>query len=215
MIKNFIKTAWRNIKKHPGFSFINAGGLTLGIASCLLLLLYVSYHLSFDHQFKNLENVYMVENNQPGDGKIYTFSATPRLLSATIKNEIPGVVQTARVISYTAGGLITYNNNSFKKAGLFAESGFLSMFSYHFIEGNPLKALTQPNSIVITKELAQTLFGNKDAMNKTIIRNNKLPLIVTGVIDNVPANASFQFDFVIPWVLFEDADPWAKNGPGQ
>src|ERR1700710_558702 len=100
MVKNYFNTAWRNIKKHPGFSLINAGGLTLGIASCLLLLLYVSYHLHFDRQFKNLDNIYLIENNQPGDGKIYTFAATPRLLSTSIKNEVPGVAQTARVISY-------------------------------------------------------------------------------------------------------------------
>jgi putative ABC transport system permease protein len=211
MIQNYIKTAWRNIKKHTGFSLINAGGLTLGIASCLLLLLYVSYHLSFDRQFKNLDNVYIIENNQPGDGKIYTFLATPSLLSNTIKTEVPGVQQTARVISYSADGLITYNNNSFKKAGLFADAGFMSIFSYHFIEGNPANALKQPNSIVITKTLAQTIFGSQDAMGKTILRNNKLPLIVSGIIDDVPANATFQFDFVIPWVLFEEENSWAKN----
>jgi putative ABC transport system permease protein len=211
MIRNYIKTAWRNIKKHPAFSLINAGGLTLGIASCLLLLLYVSYHLSYDRQFKNLDNVYIIENNQPGDGKIYTFAATPRLLATSIKTEVPGVVQSVRVLSYSASGLLTYNNNSFKKAGLFADAGFFSIFSYHFIEGNPLNAIKQPNSIVITKTLAQTLFGNQEAMGKTIIRNNKSPLMVSGVIDNVPANATFQFDFVIPWTMFEDENTWAKN----
>jgi putative ABC transport system permease protein len=211
MIKNYFKIAWRNIKKHTGFSLINAGGLTLGLASCLMLTLYVSYHLTFNHQFNNLDNIYIVENNQPGDGKIYTFTATPKLLATTIKNEVPGVAQTARVIDYTAGGLVTYNNNSFKKAGLYADPAFFSIFSYHFISGDPTKALTRPNSIVITKELAGIVFGNQDPMGKTIIRNNQLPLIVTGVIDNVPVNSTNQFDFVIPWVLFENANPWAKN----
>ena len=90
MIKNYLKSAWRNIRKHTGFSLINAGGLTLGIASCLLLMLYVSYHLQYDHQFKNLDNIYVVENNQAGDGKIYTFSATPGVLAPVAKNETPG-----------------------------------------------------------------------------------------------------------------------------
>jgi putative ABC transport system permease protein len=211
MIRNYLKTAWRNIIKHTGFSLINAGGLTLGIASCLLLLLYVTYHLSFDHQFKNLDNIYIVENNQPGDGKIYTFSATPRLLSTSIKTDVPGVVQTARAIGYSAGGLITYNNNSFKKGGLFADAEYFSIFKYHFLEGNPVSALKLPNSIVITKDLAKTVFGDKDPMNKTIIRNNKTPLIVTGVIDNVPVNSTFQFDFVLPWVIFENENTWAKG----
>jgi putative ABC transport system permease protein len=211
MIRNYIKTAWRNIKKHVGFSLINAGGLTLGIASCLLLLLYVSYHLNFDHQFKNLDNIFLVENNQPGDGKIYTFSATPKQASTAIRDEIPGVVQSARVISYNAGGLLTYNNNSLKKAGLFADPAYLLIFSYHFIEGNASSALTRPNSIVITKDLAQTLFGNQDAMGKVVTRNNRSPLQVTGVIDNVPANATYQFDFMIPWTIFEGENPWVTN----
>jgi len=211
MIKNYFKIAWRNIMKHKGFSLINGGGLTLGIASCLLLLLYVSYHMGYDHQFKNLDNIYVVENNQPGDGKIYTFSATPGEAATAIKNEVPGVVQAARAESYSAGGLLTYNNNSFKKAGLFADPAFFSIFSYHFIKGNPATALAQPNSIVITTDLAKTFFGDKDPMGKVITRNNKLPLMVTGVIDHIPANQSYQFDYVIPYVQFEADQPWAKN----
>ena len=211
MIKNYFKIAWRNIMKHKGFSLINGGGLTLGIASCLLLLLYVAYHMGYDHQFKNLDNIYVVENNQPGDGKIYTFTATPGEAVTVIKNEVPGVVQAARAESYSAGGLLTYNNNSFKKAGLFADPAFFSIFSYHFIKGNAATALAQPNSIVITTDLAKTFFGDKDPMGKVITRNNKLPLMVTGVIDHIPANQSYQFDYVIPYVQFEADQPWAKN----
>jgi putative ABC transport system permease protein len=142
MIKNYFKIAWRNIKKHKGFSIINGGGLTLGIASCMLLMLYVTYHLGYDHQFKNLDNIYIVENNQPGDGKIYTFAATPGQAAATIKSEVPGVVQSARAENYSAGGLLTYNNNSFKKKGLFADPAFFSIFSYNFIRGDAVKSLT-------------------------------------------------------------------------
>jgi len=211
MVQNYFKIAWRNIKKHKAFSFINGGGLTLGIASCLLLLLYVSYHLSFDHQFKNLDNIYVVENNQHGDGQIYTFASTPGVAAAAIKAEVPGVVQSVRVDTYGDGNLISYKNNSFKKVGLYADSAFFSMFSYHFIKGNQLASLTQPNSIVITADFAKTLFGDADPMNKMVTRNNSVPMIVTGVIDNIPANESYQFDFVMPYAQFENDNAWAKN----
>lgn len=212
MLKNYVRTAWRNILKHKGFSLLNVGGLALGMASCLLLLLYVSYHLNFDKHFKNLDNIYIAENNQQGDGKIYTFAAAPQLLAQTIKAEVPGVEHTARVVDYSAGGLVSYNNNSFEKAGLFADPEFFSIFSYHFIEGDPAKALSNPNSIVLTQDLAQTLFGKADAMGKTVMRNNKTPLMVTGVIENLPPNENFQFDYVLPYRLFEDANAWVKNG---
>lgn len=211
MIKTYIKSAWRNIRKRPGFSLINAGGLTFGIASCLMLLLYVSYHIGFDRQFNNISNIYIVENNQPGDGKIYTFSATPGPLAATVKNEVPGVVETARTLDYRAGGLVSYSNKSFEKAGLFADPGFFAIFSYHFIKGNALTALNQPNSIVITQTLAKTLFGNDEPMGKMVLRNNKLPMIVSGVINDPPLNSSYQFDFVIPFSVLETEQSWAKN----
>ena len=210
MIKNYLKTSWRNIRKHTGFSLLNAGGLTLGIASCLLLMLYVSYHLNFDHQFKNLDNIYIVENNQPGDGKIYTFPTVPGILSATIKNEVPGVVQCARVQS-SDGGLISYNNNSFKKNGFYADAAFFSIFSYHFIEGSAKHVLDQPNSIVITKQFAQALFGNQSALNKIVTRNSKMPMVVAGVIDNMPVNQSYQFDFVVPYSILEKENDWARS----
>ncbi|TFF39676.1 ABC transporter permease [Mucilaginibacter psychrotolerans] len=211
MFKNYLKIAWRSIVKHKGFSFLNAGGLALGIASCLLLVLYVVYHLNYDKQFKNIENIYMVENNQPGDGKTYTFAATPGQAAAAIKAEIPEVQRSVRVISYTAEGLLSYKDNNFKKKGLFADNGFFNIFSYKFIEGSPARALTTPNSIVITQSLATTLFGKEDPMNKIVKRNNQLPLTVTGVIEDVASNATFQFEFVMPWAMFEDANPWAKN----
>jgi putative ABC transport system permease protein len=211
MIKNYFKTAWRNILKRKGFSLINVGGLALGMASCLLLLLYVSYHLNFDKQFDHINNIYIVENNQQGDGKIYTFAATPGQMAATIKADIPGVAEAVRTTSYTASGLLTYKDNSFKKDGLFADSGFFSVFSYHFVKGNPVTALTQPNSIVITKELAGILFGTSDPINKIIKRNNTTPLMVTGVIENVPKNSTFQFDYVLPWQVIANENSFVKT----
>ncbi len=211
MIRNYLKIAWRNILKRKGFSLINVGGLALGIASCLLLMVYVSYHLNFDKQFDDISNIYIVENNQSGDGKVYTFSSTPRLAASTIKSEVPGVIDAIRVIDYTADGLLSYNDKSFRKNGLFADEGFFNIFQYRFIKGDKKTALRLPSSVVITEKLAKTLFGNDNPINKIIKRNDQLPLTVTGVIEDLPANSTFQFEFVMPWEIFEDTNPWAKQ----
>jgi len=88
---------------------------------------------------------------------------------------------------------------------------FFSIFSYNFIKGNPLTCLSQPNSIVLNADFAKTLFGKVNPIGKIITRNNKLPLIVTGVVDHIPANETYQFDYVMPYVIFESENSWAKN----
>jgi len=211
MIKSYLKIAWRNILKYKGFSLINIGGLALGMASCLMLMLYVTYHLNFDQQFKDIDRVYMVENNQSGDGKTYTFASTPRLASTFIKNEIPEVANAVRVVDYGGVGLLTYNNQHLKKAGMFTDDGFFNVLPYTFIKGNSQTALKQPNSIVITESLAKALFKNDDPINKIITRNNQTPLAVTGVIADAPANSTYQFDCIMPWAQFEAANAWAKT----
>ena len=175
------------------------------------MIFYVNYQLGFDRHFQNIDNIYIVENNQPGDGKVYTFDTTPAPMAATIKSEVPGVERAVRTLAYSAGGLISFKNNSFKKEGLFADNGFFSMFSYNFIEGNADNALAKPNSIVITKELSETLFGSADPMNKVVLRNNTTPLMVTGVIDNAPSNTTFQFDYILPWSTIEGENDFVKT----
>jgi putative ABC transport system permease protein len=211
MIKNNLKTAWRNMIKRKGFTLINVGGLALGMASCLLLTMYISYHLNFDRQFDNIDRIYVLENNQAGNGNVVTVQPTPGPLAAAIANTVPGVERAVRTTSYTASGLITYKDNSFKKEGLFADQDFFSLFSYKFISGSAASALANPNSIVITRNLAVTLFGNADPINKTIKRNDSTELMVSGVIENVPENSTLQFDYVLPWKLAEHETPFIKT----
>lgn len=211
MIKNYLKIAWRNIAKHKSFSFINVGGLALGMASCLLLILYVTYHLGFDQQFNHIDQVYLIESNQAGDGKIFTFPVAPRPLADALQTQVPGVARAVRTSGYSAAGLITYKDNSFKKDGLYADQGFFSIFSYPFIKGNASAALSRVNSIVITQNLAGVLFGSTDPMGKMVKLNNKTELMVTGIIENIPPNSSQQFDYIMPWTLFESENAWVKN----
>ncbi len=212
MIINYLTIAWRNLRKHPGFSLLNIGGLALGMTSCLLLLLYISYHLSYNRQYGDISRTYLIENNQPGDGKIYTFASTPGVMADAIKTTVPGVEQVSRVVTYSAEGLIGWQQQRLRMSGIFADHAFFSIFNYHFIKGNAATALAQPNSIVITDETAKALFGNQDPMNKLVKRNNSTALMVSGVIKKPAQNSSFQFDYVLPWALFETENAsWIKT----
>lgn len=208
---NYFKTSWRNIKKHKGFSVINVGGLTLGMTSCLLLLLYVWHHWNYDRQFPNAENIYVLQNNQTGDDKIFTFTATPKEIAAAIAAEVPGVVHTSRALAYTGYGLISYGDKGLKKDGIFADPAFFLIFDYRFIKGDPATALKQPNSIVLTKDLAFALFGKEDPMNKVLRRNNKTDLIVTGIIENISSTTTIKFDCAFSWTLLESEQEWIRR----
>jgi len=208
---NYFKTSWRNIKKRKGFSAINAGGLTLGMTSCLLLLLYVWHHWNYDKQFANVENIYMLKNNQQGDGKMFTFDATPGVIAPAIETQVPGVSKAARFMGWMPDGLISYKDNGFKKHGVFADASFFEIFNYKFRKGSSPKALLMPNSVILTEALASAMFGEEDPIGKTVKRNDKTELIVMGVVENPPANTSLKFDYVLPWKLLESEQTWIRE----
>lgn len=211
MLKNYIKIALRHILKNKGFSAINIGGLAIGLASCLLLLLYINYEWGYDKQFDNIDNIYTIENNQTGNGQVFTFMATPGVMAETIDNEVPGVVKTVRG-SYPHTALLNYGDKSVKKEAAYVDPDFFSMFSYDFISGNRETALSDVNSIVLSRSLAESLFGNvNDAMGKIVRYKNKTDLKVTGVVENPPANSSIKYDYALPWTIFENENTWTKN----
>ncbi|ANH81465.1 hypothetical protein A8C56_11165 [Niabella ginsenosidivorans] len=211
MFNSYIKTAWRSLWKSKGFSILNISGLAIGLASCLLLLLYAYYHLSWDKRFRNLEHLYVIESNQFADNEIFTYQVSPGPMAKAIETQVPGVVHAIRVTSYFADGITRYKDNIFRTSGLNADGAFFELFNYHFLRGNAETALTNPNNIVITEDLSKKLFGKEDPINKTVMRNDTVPLVVSAVIANPRPNESFQFDYVLPWRVLENEHPWTKN----
>jgi len=211
MISRFFKSYWRNIRKHPGFSILNITGLSIGLTSSMLLLLYVKYHLDFDKQISEADRIYFVYNNQKGDDKIFTFGATPYQIAPAIKGTVPGVEEVVRVEPFQGAGQLSYGKNSFRKTGVFVDPSIFKMFKYHFIQGNPSQALGNINSIVITQDLASTLFGRENPVGKLVKRNNLESLVVTGVIENVPPNSTLQFDYLLNLSLFINENPGFKQ----
>jgi putative ABC transport system permease protein len=210
MFKLNFKIAIRNLWKNKGFTMINVGGLAIGLASCMMLLLYVAYELGFDRQFSNYQRTYIVYNNQRASEQIFSRAWTPAVVRDQVKETIVGV-QYASHSTYPRNSLITYKRSGFKKQAVFADPSFLKILDFRFLEGQPSKTLRNINSVVLTKSLAKTLFGNEDPMNKELKLDNSEPLIVEGVIEDVPRNSSIQFDYLLSWNLFEKTNPWVKK----
>jgi len=210
MFKLNLKIALRNLWKNKGFTLINIGGLGIGLASCMILLLYVAYEWSYDKQFTDFDKTYVVYNNQKTPTETFSFAATPGVLAVEAKQTVPGIEKIAR-LDYPTDRLITYKQNSFKKGSVFVDADFTKIFDLKVLKGNPSEFLKNPNSIVLTETLAKNLFGDEDPLNKTLRIDNSEELKVEGVVADVPKNSSIQYEFLMPWALYEKLNQWTKD----
>lgn len=187
MVRNYLKIALRNIQRHKVYSLINFFGLSIGVACCLLLALYVQDEFLYDKHHENLENLYRITTHIQGvDGLSNMSSCSPPV--ALAMTEIQQVETAARLINppVISHSLIQYEDNIFYEAdGYLADSTIFDIFTFTFLEGNPKKALVNANSVVITDILANKLFGNESALDKSIEIDQAgtvYNFIVTGVI---------------------------------
>ncbi|TKC06497.1 FtsX-like permease family protein [Pedobacter polaris] len=214
MFKLNLKIALRNLWKNKTSSFINVIGLAIGLAACLMLLLYVTYEWNFDKQGKNAENLYTVMTNIPGDnGKISnTFEGSTTALGPLLKEEIPEIKHLARM-NYLKKALIAVGENSFKKLGKFAEPEILKLFDYQYIVGNAATAMQNPKSVILTESTAKVLFGSTQVLNRVVKYQDKEDLTVSAVIKDLPDNtsATLKFDYLMPWAFYEMVEASAKE----
>lgn len=217
MLKNYFKTAWRNLMKHRTFSFINIAGLSIGIAVCFIIMMYVQNELSFDRFNKNADRIVrVVFKADINGGKIFEANVMPPVAQA-MKNDYPEV-QDATRLQVAGTPKITYKDKTFKDDEMaFVDPNFFSIFTLPLIEGVATTALQQPNTIIITKAIAKKYFGSdpdsyRDALGKTLVfpDNKNVSFKVTGVIDKVPANSHFHFDLFASMMSIDDSksDSW-------
>ncbi|WP_029275063.1 ABC transporter permease [Pedobacter borealis] len=212
MLRLNLKIALRNLWRNKVSSFINVIGLAIGLAACLVLLLYVTYEWNFDKQAKELANVFTTMTNIPGDnGKISgTFEGSTTAFGPVIKQSLPELRYMARM-DYGGKNLIANGQNAFKRQSKFAEPDILKMYDYEFIYGNASTALSNPNSVILTASTAKILFGTTDVLNKSVRFKDRLDLNITGIIKDQPENSSNKFDYLMPWSLYEKIDQSAKD----
>jgi len=199
MIKNYLKIAWRNLMKNKVFSFINIFGLTIGLASFLLISLYIFDELTFDRFHKNADNIYRVmEKNTTPEGKVTKSAGAGYQLSDKTKTDFPEIKDATRLI--TLGRInvsTTENTNVFYENFTIANQGFLTTFSFKLLQGNRKSALAAPHSVIVTEETAQKLFGTTNVLGKAIkVDRDSMPFKVTAVLQTLPVNSHLSFNLL-------------------
>jgi putative ABC transport system permease protein len=196
MIISYFTIALRNLFRHKLFSAINIGGLAIGLAAFWMIALYIGNELSFDRYHANAGRIFRIAQHAQWDGGSFHGAITPVPYAAAMKSDFPEVEEVVR-IDAEGGGTFRYGGNEFRAGDLlFVDNSFFKVFSYDFIYGDRTSALAKPRSMVITKKLAETIFGDASvALNKTLDFGNE-PFAITGVIENVPPNSHFGFSGV-------------------
>ncbi len=201
--------------KNKFYSFINILGLTIGMASAILILLWIQNEMSHDRFYEKTDRIYLANNRDKVNGKMLAWNNTPKPLGLAIKNDYPEVEDVVRLNEYAANFLISTGEKHFSIHGEFADHGFLKMFSLPLLEGNPNTSLNNPNSIVLTQQLAIKLFGKEDAVGQTVRVDSSDYFTVTGVLKDLPSNSRFNFDYILPWTYATkkgiDDSNWNNN----
>ncbi len=214
MIRNFLLVAFRNLRRNKAFSAINIVGLAIGIATCLLILLFVGHELSYDRYNDKANRIVRVtfQANMPG-GMIKEADVMPPV-GPTLKKDFPEVLEATRIRTYGTPRLSNGRQIFREDRFAFVDSSFFRVFTIPLLRGDTATALTQPNTIVITKAVARKYFGSEDALGKTMVfkDDNLAPMKVTGIIDEMPENSHFHFGLLASMAGLPEAnDPSWMN----
>jgi len=212
LLNNYLKTALRNIKRHKGYSFINISSLALGLACCLLISGLIIYELSYDNFHANSANIYRVNRDVLERGRQYYVDMTPNRLMQALTDEYPDIIHATRE-RWLGTPSVSNGEKSFYVRCKMVDNAFFQMFSFPFIKGNKMTALTEPYSIVITEEMATKYFPGEEPIGRLLTINNEHDLEITGVIKNIPPNSFFQFEMVVsfkPPFYYPRPDSWGS-----
>ena len=202
MIKNYLKVALRNLRKHKGYAFINILGLAAGIAASVLIFLYISNEMSFDRFHEKANRTYRItaDWSNKGDSRIHQLG-TPFILAQTIRDKYPQVEAVTQLSGPLGDVILRYQNIAFKETDVFcAEPSIFEVFSFPLLKGDPETSLKDPNTLILTRSLAEKYFRDEDPLGKTIemqVLGQKGFFEVTGIMEDVPQNSHFRFDMLI------------------
>ncbi len=213
MLKNYITITLRNIKKYKGYSFINIAGLAVGLAVCMLIMLFVQDELSYDRFHEKSDRIFRVCLDAKV-GEIEAVAASSSApLAETLMRDFPEVESAVRLRNY-GFPVFYYKDKVFSEEKvIWADSAVFDVFTIPFLKGDPKTALTKPNGLVITETMAKKYFGNEDPMGKVINSDRRFDYLVTGVVKDMPQNSHFHFDFLAVLARYADSKSpiWFQN----
>lgn len=199
MLKNYLLASVRSLRKHLSYSIINITGIGLGLATCLLLSLWIFHELSFDRFHQRASNIYRVSLEYSFGGQTAKTAVSPTALLPALKKNFPEVEEGVRFYNQSSWSpyIIRSGETMFQETKFFyADSTFFKVFSFQLLHGNPDKALTEPNTLVLTQSMAKKYFGTEDVLGKTLNINNRTEYKITGIVEDLPSNSMIQFDFI-------------------
>ncbi len=205
MFGNFFKIMLRNLRKYKAFSLINVMGLAIGMACCLLILMFVADELSYDRYNTQGERIYRFNAHSTIGGTTRHFAASPAALAPAVKESVPEVLAYARLFQMGRAQFVYEGRNIDIPDFYAADEDFFNIFSHEFLAGDPAEALREPNKFVMTESAANQIFGTSDALGKVITITQgpqKFDFTVTGVIRDVPKNSHFQFSILLSTSTF-------------
>jgi putative ABC transport system permease protein len=197
MIFSNIKYTFRNFRKQKLFAFVNLAGLALGIISASLILIYISFELSFDRFHKNSDRIFRVYSTATMGGANVAWVQTPTPLASFLQNKFPEIVKTVRIALSPKCLVSSGDKNFFEEKMIMADSSIFDVFTLPLKSGDQNKVLAQPNSIVLAESIAEKYFGKSDPIGKIIRYSRTKDLTVTGVMKNIPGNTHFRFDMIV------------------
>lgn len=208
MFRIILKSAWRQLWKNKTYSAINILGMAVGLTMAMLSALWVNYHLDFDKFHANGDDIYQAYHDfVPTGGEMQSIPALPYPMAEVLRNETPGVKHVA-IIDWGGTKSLVRGETQLLKDGYHVQPDFLKIFSFPLLQGSLESALDKPNQVVLTESTARDLFGKEDPMGKSISIDNNVVLQVTGIVADVPAQSSLQFDFLLPHSLKEERESW-------
>ncbi|MDR6196107.1 ABC transporter permease [Siphonobacter sp. SORGH_AS_0500] len=215
MLRNYFLIAIRNLLKNKVYSFINVGGLAVGMSVALLIGLWIHDELSYDTHQQNYDRVGQVMQQQTLNGEVGTQMAIPFPLEKELRDTYGGYFKYLASASWEGSHILTYGDKKLSPSGLYMGIDAPKILSLRMKRGT-LEGLKDPHSILLSESTAQSLFGNMDPINKVLRIDNKLEVKVTGVYENVPNHSRFrEVNFIAPWDLYVTSEHWLQRAKTQ